>query len=828
MPVFFSLILALIFCTQPWATVYTQGTRAVHPAACESETIEGIFGYSAVCVSEESGVFVYEIPKDSHLYLRLNLFRKTGQKDGVILIFYPGTQNGGEQAVAIVETVRITESRWQTLDVPLPGFDRYSSKPVISWSYAEQSSNLANRLARFSEPDTSGEPKNAYLKDYKNLFVSKISLISKPEPEQWNEEKLLKQVREFALTSGEVLHFIASFSPYILAVLNLLILGFALKKFAYQSLLLISIPVLISICLFLYPIAEWTQEIDKIRLRQILLNLEQETMGLNQVKDDALRKIEAEVSGQFFEILQHVPQFQDDSTLSREVRDLQKIYAELEQIQLSEENSKDQIRKFVALKNPLVTKIGEIENKYGLAFRITNGYEFYHSTIFGEGLHYKLGFVYVFQQVLHLRLKQDPSWKSHVESIRKFVQDEGSDLGYIDTYINQPERFLISGASEQDGGFRYHYLWTYKEVGKHRWIASVTLRPHRLLAELAQLVQKKSADILGFSGSMASSDFTLQNRTVPIYTQIMDACKFYQDSAYLVFRDNQGGIWPVFSRQLDWFEEMRAIACINLIDEFNRILIQDALSVFVLLLLGLSIVLLGIYSSRRIAQFLNTIVYSANQIRAGNYSYRLEELQSGDYASVSEQWNRLSQSLQEKQNLMEFLSASSHQRIVSQKNLSQRQFVSVLFAAHPEGEEALIAVLDSLHEQIDTRNGWVDKFTGTAVLAVFEGENCAHRASHCSIHIAKSLGIAAGVSSGELVLGQVGSSLRKDYTVIGDVVNTAARLESWIVKSGNGACIDSQTYCRIQDASLSGLFTPHNLKLKGKREELKAYAWKDQ
>jgi len=95
-------------------------------------------------------------------------------------------------------------------------------------------------------------------------------------------------------------------------------------------------------------------------------------------------------------------------------------------------------------------------------------------------------------------------------------------------------------------------------------------------------------------------------------------------------------------------------------------------------------------------------------------------------------------------------------------------------------------------KEIIAQNGYVDKFIGDAVLAVFRNEYHLDRAVDACLAartqieklITESNGmqykpqVSIGIHSGEMISGNIGSaSLRRlDYTVIGDVVNTAERL----------------------------------------------------
>ena len=101
---------------------------------------------------------------------------------------------------------------------------------------------------------------------------------------------------------------------------------------------------------------------------------------------------------------------------------------------------------------------------------------------------------------------------------------------------------------------------------------------------------------------------------------------------------------------------------------------------------------------------------------------------------------------------------------------------------------------DVMVKEIIAQNGYIDKFIGDAIMAVFRGEHHLDRSIEACLavraqiaklpslseHVTFKPNVSIGINSGEVVSGNIGSaSLRRlDYTVIGDVVNTAQRLQS--------------------------------------------------
>jgi adenylate cyclase len=135
----------------------------------------------------------------------------------------------------------------------------------------------------------------------------------------------------------------------------------------------------------------------------------------------------------------------------------------------------------------------------------------------------------------------------------------------------------------------------------------------------------------------------------------------------------------------------------------------------------------------------------------------------------------------------------------------QRQKVTVLFAdirnftalsqqMAPEAVvEALNAFFTEMVDLVFEHRGALDKFVGDALMAVFgvpvADPEAAANAVACALAMHRRLeemkargatpiqGMRIGINTGEAIVGNIGSHKRMDFTVIGDVVNVAARLQ---------------------------------------------------
>jgi adenylate cyclase len=160
-----------------------------------------------------------------------------------------------------------------------------------------------------------------------------------------------------------------------------------------------------------------------------------------------------------------------------------------------------------------------------------------------------------------------------------------------------------------------------------------------------------------------------------------------------------------------------------------------------------------------------------------------------------------------------------------------------------DNPETVVQILNEYLEltsaSIFNNGGSVDKFIGDATMALFNGfvhlDDYEYKAVKAACDIVAgsadlcasiqdkygvSVGFGIGVHCGKAIVGNLGPSFRKDYTAIGDTVNTTARLESNAQRSQ--VLISKEVYDRLGGRVKAT--SVGELPLKGKSEKLEIFA----
>jgi adenylate cyclase len=122
----------------------------------------------------------------------------------------------------------------------------------------------------------------------------------------------------------------------------------------------------------------------------------------------------------------------------------------------------------------------------------------------------------------------------------------------------------------------------------------------------------------------------------------------------------------------------------------------------------------------------------------------------------------------------------------------------------------LSSYLDTMSREVSSHGGTIDKFIGDAVMAFWgaPASNADHAVDACRAALAcqdalrasglkddsgRPLRVRIGVNSGEMIVGNIGSEFRLNYTVIGDAVNVASRLEGANKEYGTEIIVGEET-----------------------------------
>lgn len=237
----------------------------------------------------------------------------------------------------------------------------------------------------------------------------------------------------------------------------------------------------------------------------------------------------------------------------------------------------------------------------------------------------------------------------------------------------------------------------------------------------------------------------------------------------------------------------------------------------------------GLALGRRLSRPVLDVAAAAGKVAGGDFAVRIDVRRHDEVGRMADAFNAMARDLGDyreriveetriRTNLSRYLSPDVVEDVVSQKTDlvlgGQRREITVLFAdvasftPFAEGfpPEVVVGVLNELFsiatDAVFRHGGTVDKFIGDCVMAVF-GAPTAHpdhtvRAVRAADEIrrrvaeanerwrvdpGRDIQLSMGIHTGVAVAGNIGSERRMEYTVIGDAVNVAARLQG-VAKGG--------------------------------------------
>lgn len=255
-------------------------------------------------------------------------------------------------------------------------------------------------------------------------------------------------------------------------------------------------------------------------------------------------------------------------------------------------------------------------------------------------------------------------------------------------------------------------------------------------------------------------------------------------------------------------------------------------------------------AARATAAPLDEVRRSLEKVERGDYDSSVGVYDGTQIGRLQHGYNRMVRGLAEREQLRQafgaYVDPDVAQRILDREDVhleGEQVEVSVMFLdvrnftgyaeQHPAHE--VVSALNRLFERavpvIQAHGGRVDKFVGDGLLAVFGAPR--RLADHANRAVAAALDLAdlqqeaglpfgVGVNSGSVVAGNLGGGGRLEFSVIGDPVNVAARVEAATRQTGDTVLVAERTRELADDPSWTMVERP-GVMLRGKASEVRVY-----
>jgi adenylate cyclase len=250
---------------------------------------------------------------------------------------------------------------------------------------------------------------------------------------------------------------------------------------------------------------------------------------------------------------------------------------------------------------------------------------------------------------------------------------------------------------------------------------------------------------------------------------------------------------------------------------------------------------------------IHDLAAGAERVAAGDYTQRLPVVQDDDLGALAASFNRMQTGLSERQRLQgafgTYVDPVLAARLLQQGDdvfTGERREVTVMFVdirdftpfAEANTAEDTVARLNALFEivvpAVVDAGGHVNKFLGDGALAVFGAPNDLARHADQAVSAAGlimrrveerfggALRIGIGINTGLVIAGTIGGGGKLEFTLIGDAVNVAARVEQ-LTKTTGDALLLTESCLDALASRPPGLIDRGSQALKGKSAAVRVF-----
>ncbi len=328
-----------------------------------------------------------------------------------------------------------------------------------------------------------------------------------------------------------------------------------------------------------------------------------------------------------------------------------------------------------------------------------------------------------------------------------------------------------------------------------------------------------------------------------IYTPVFEVSPQHREvlqsglSGYFEYEDETGQYLAAVAPVTDSTGEVKTIlevSCdLGFLTQYRKAVLYNVLWVSVLCVIIFCFI--SVLVSLTITRPVKELILGAEAVEQGRYDYRLKSKHRHEVGRFIATFNEMMLSLSEKEKIRSIMNKVVSKEVAREllKNRMElggaERRVSILFTdirgftniAESMQPADLVLMLNDYFSRmspiIDREGGVIDKYIGDSIMAIFGApvefpddavravragtamltELQALNAERASLRLS-SIDIGIGINCGTVVAGNIGSESRLNYTIIGDAVNLASRLEGLTRQYEVGMIVSEEVEARLK------------------------------